>query len=42
MAPASNNIEGQRYLYPVIYTSLITLMWVIYSIKNRNFKEGNG
>ena len=39
LAPLSDNIEGQRYLYPVIYTSLITLMWVIYCIKNRNVES---
>lgn len=41
LAPASNNWEGQRYLYPVIYTSVLTLMWVIYCIKNRESEITN-
>lgn len=36
LAPASENIEGQRYLIPIIYTVIISLMWCIYSIKNEN------
>ena len=30
LAPASDNIEGQRYLYPITYTFIIVLMWMIY------------
>ena len=35
LAPDSGNTEGQRYLYPVTYTSIITLMWVIYTMKDK-------
>ena len=35
LSPTSENIEGQRYLIPVIYTTIISIMWCIYSIKEK-------
>lgn len=35
LSPTSENIEGQRYLIPVIYTTIISVMWCIYSIKEK-------
>ena len=39
MAPVSAHIEGLRYLYPVTYTALLSIMWCIY-VKKINLKEG--
>ena len=37
LAPDSGNVEGQRYLYPVTYTSILVLMWVL-SLQNQRKK----
>lgn len=39
LAPDSGNTEGQRYLYPITYTTIITLMWVIYCMKSEKIKK---
>ena len=39
LSPASDNIEGQRYMYPITYTIVITLMWVIFHIKEMMKQE---
>ena len=36
LAPVSYQIEGMRYLYPVVYTIPIIIMWCIYIYKNNN------
>ena len=35
LAPDSRNGEGQRYLYPVTYTSIVTLMLTTYAYKKK-------
>ncbi len=36
LAPASINIEGLRYLYPVTYTLPLLLMWCLYVYQQQN------
>ena len=36
LAPVSYQIEGMRYLYPIVYTIPIIIMWCIYIYKNNN------
>ena len=38
LAPVSTHIEGRRYLYPITYTIIVTLMWCIY-VKKYNLNE---
>ena len=33
LSPTSGAIEGQRYLYPIIYTSQLVMMWTISYVK---------
>ena len=41
LAPVSIQLEGKRYLYPVVYTAPLLLMWCvyIYKINKRNTSE---
>lgn len=41
MAPVSVHLEGMRYLYPVVYTTIFSLMWCIYSSKNTEYISEN-
>lgn len=34
LAPVSSHLEGRRYLYPVLYTVPLMIMWCLYVYKN--------
>ncbi len=38
LAPVSYQLEGKRYLYPLVYTMPLMIMWCLYAYKN-DFKK---
>lgn len=41
LAPVSYHLEGKRYLYPVVYTAPLIIVWCLYVYKNNSTTAGN-
>ena len=39
LAPVADNIEGQRYLFPVTFTSVAVLMWTVFVQKEKEKEQ---